>query len=437
MAELFSSSSVQLIARNVDIFREEIYVSNQDARKAGLRESEQYCIFGIQPLMPGPKDEEYAARVIVSSEVSPGTVEINHHFLSDTGFQPNDERFWFISSAPSILSVQQVVIEHPLDQGFVDREINNLRFQRPELFVNRCMLINPGSDIKDLTLRMLGRASFYFRDIQPAIKNLREKTILVFDESTQIKLFIPHRKSGVDMVVVVDGSGSMGIEDFVYDGRRRSRVEGVKTALELLFQVKLVSGSRVSSIAAIVFGKNAKMLYPLEVEMQKLTDENQLGKIRESIRLINDAGLAKIGVDRNGTVISNALKLASDLLDLYAQENNEKMIILLSDGADWHEDIKDKSIGEVVPTSHDPAILADSMHADSDIRIHTVAISDKATFLHYFPNEGGQVGSVPNEDLLRKIAIVTDGVFIPSPSADKLSQIFEELGVGAMYAINE
>lgn len=437
MTELFSSSSTQLIPRNEEILREAIYVSAQDARKTGLRENEQYCVFGIQPLMPGPRDEEYAARVIVSSDVSPGTIEVNNHFLADTGFQPNDERFWFISSAPSILAIQQVVIEHPLDQGFVDREINNLRYQRPELFVKRCMLINSESEVKDLTLRMLGRASFYFRDIQPPIKNLREKTILVFDENTQIKLFIPHRKSGVDMVVVVDGSGSMDIDDFLYDGRRRTRVEGVKTALDMLFQTKLVSGSRVSSIASIVFGKNAKMLYPLDVEMQKLADENQLVKIRESIRLINDAGLAKLGVDRNGTVISNALKLASDLLDLYAQENNEKMIVLLSDGADWHEDVKDRSIGEVVPTSHDPAILADSMHADSDIRIHTIAISNRSTFLRYYPNESAQVGSVPNEELLRKIAVVTDGVFIPSPSADKLSQIFEELGVGAMYAINE
>lgn len=436
MTELFVSSNLQLDLRTADILREEIFVSTQDAQNAGLRSSGQYCIFGIQPLMPGPKDEEFAARVIISPDVTPGTVEINQHFLAETGFQPNDERFWFIRSAPAVIPIQQVVIEHPLDQSYVDREIRDLRNQRRDLFVNRCMLVKPGKDIKDLTLRMQGRASFYFRDIKPATDSLLEKSILVFDDSTQINLFIPHRKSGVDIVVVVDGSGSMDIEDFIYDGRRRTRLDGVKIALDLLFQVKLVSGSRVSSVAAVAFGKNAKMLYPFEVEMTKLENENQLGTVRESIRHINSAGLAKIQVDRNGTVISNALKLAADLLDLYAQENNEKMIILLSDGADWQEDSKDKSIGEVVLTGQDPAVLADSMHQDSDIRIHTVAISDEATFVRYYPQHRGQVGSVPNQKLLERIAISTDGMFLESPSADLLARIFEELGVGATYPIN-
>lgn len=436
MPELFSSSKLQLVPRNDMVLREEIFISSQDAQGAGLRSGEQYCIFGVQPLAPGPKDEEFAARIIVSADVTPGTVQINQHFMADIGFQQNDERFWFVQSAPAILPIQSVVIEHPLDQGFVDREIKDLQIKRNDFFVKRCMLVEPGKDIKDLTLRMLGRASFYFRDIQPIPTNLREKSILVFNESTQITLFIPHRKSGVDIVVIVDGSGSMGIEDFIYGGRRRARLEGVKIALDLLFQVKLVSGSRVASIASIVFGKNAKMLYPFEAEMKKIVDESQIVSIRESIKHVNDVGLSKIGVDRKGTVISNALIMASDLLDMYAQENNEKMIVLLSDGADWQEDSKDKGIGEVVVTRNDPAVLADSMHLDSNIRIHTIAISDEATFLRYYPDEQGKVGSTPNTRLLRRIAESTDGMFLESPSADLLARIFEELGVGAMYPIN-
>ncbi len=436
MTELFYSSEFQLVSRNEPTFREEIFVSPQDAQKAGIKSGGQYYIFGIQPLMPGPKDVEFAARVTVLPGITPGTIQVNRHFLEATGFQENDERFWFIRSAPSILPVQQVVIEHSMNQDFVDREINDLRSNRSQFFVNRCMLVEPGSDKTELTLRMLGRASFYFRDIQPAPDLLREKSILVFDESTQISLFIPHRKSGVDMIVVVDGSGSMDIEDFIYDGRWKARLDGVKIALDLLFQVKLVSGSRVSSIAALAFGKNAKMLYPSEIAMRKITEENQLDSIRQSVKNVTKTGLEKIGVDRSGTIIASALKMASDLLDMYAQENNEKMIVLLSDGADWQEDSKEQSIGEIVRTSNDPAVLADSMHHDSNIRIHTVAISDKATFLKRYPGSQDQIGSLPNKDLLRKIAEFTDGMFLESPSADLLARIFEELGVGAMYPIN-
>ena len=178
------------------------------------------------------------------------------------------------------------------------------------------------------------------------------------------------------------------------------------------------------------------MLYPFTIEMKKVIDESQLGPIRESLKYVNDASLGKIGVQRSGTIISSALKMASDLLDLYAQENNEKMIVLLSDGADWQEENKDRSIGEVVRTSNDPAVLADSMHHDSNIRIHTVANSDDATFLRYYPGHRDQIGSVPNKALLRKIAEYTDGMFLESPSADLLARIFAELGVGTRYPIN-
>lgn len=436
MTELFTSSDLELSPRAVNILREEIFVSSEVAAHAGIRNSGKYCVFGIQSLFPGGGDEEYAARLVISPDVDSGQIQVNQHFLADTGFLPDDERFWYVRSAPQVVSVRQVVIEHALDQGNVDREINDLRYQRRDLFVNRCMLVEPGKDIKDLTLRMQGRANFYFRDIKPGLDSLRDKAILVFEDNTQINLFIPHRKSGVDIVVVVDGSGSMDLDDFLYDGRRRTRLDGVKVALNLLFQVKLVSGSRVSSIAAVVFGRNAKMLYPYDIEMVKLENEFQLNEIRDSIKLISDPGLAKIRVDRGGTIISNGIKLAGDLLDLYAQENNEKMIILLSDGADWQEDSEDKIIGEIVLTGKDPAVLADSMHQDSNIRIHTIGISDRATFAKYYPQHRDHVGSVPNEKLLEKIAISTDGMFLESPSADLLAKIFEDLGVGATYPIN-
>jgi hypothetical protein len=341
MTELFSSSDFQLIPHNDSVFREEIFLSLLDAQRAGLKASDQYCIFGIEPLQPGPKEDEFAARVIVTSTVAPGTIQINQHFLAETGFLPNDNRFWFVRSAPAKVIIQHVVIEHALDQGFVDREVKDLRNNRQELFEHRCMLVGPGQGIKDLTLRMINRASFYFRDIRPFPTNLRDNMILVFDNVTQINLFIPHRKSGVDMVVVVDGSGSMNFEDFLYSGKPRSRLEGVKIALDMLFQAKLVSGSRVSSIAAIVFAKNVRMLYPSSEEMKKILGPGQLASIKDSIKRVNKDGLENLGVDRNGTVISMGLKTASDLLDYFAQENNEKMIILLSDGADWQEENQD------------------------------------------------------------------------------------------------
>lgn len=45
------------------------------------------------------------------------------------------------------------------------------------------------------------------------------------------------------------------------------------------------------------------------------------------------------------------MRYAAELLDLYFQEGNEKMIVLLSDGANWVEGTEEQAQGEIVTTS--------------------------------------------------------------------------------------
>ena len=154
--------------------------------------------------------------------------------------------------------------------------------------------------------------------------------------------------------------------------------------------------------------------------MEKLTDETQLANILSCVKKLNNTGIGSIGVDRNGTLISTGISLASDLLDLFAQENNERTIILLSDGADWKDTEKDKeaekrSFSEVALTSGDPVVLSDSLHNNSGIRIHTIAISNKTNFERHCPGRSNEVGSVPNVELLIKMAEVSDGMFLETP----------------------
>jgi len=291
MAELFNSSDLQLVPRQDQVLREEIFVSVRDAERAGLGISDQYCVFGIQPLMPGPKDEEFAARIRVSSEVNPGKLQINQLFLEYIGFLSEEKPFWYIRSAPKVIQVQNLVVEHSLEQENIGKEIESLNYQKEALFEGRCLLVE--SSRNNLSLRVPGRGNFYIRNIDPAMSTLREKSIIVIGKSTQIGLFVPHRKSGVDMVVVVDGSESMDLRDFFHNGYPHSRLRGVRVALELLFKMKLASGSRVASMAMVAFGNNVKMLYPSKFEMRRIVGKEQLGTIRESINHVNITGLQK------------------------------------------------------------------------------------------------------------------------------------------------
>lgn len=438
MDELFVSDRFRLKPQSMPHFREEAFISSLDTRRVALSEAGQFCIFAIQPLFPGPPEQEFAIRVAVNPALEPGAVLVNQNFLDSTGFHPDDERFWAIKPAPAVVRVREAVIELVIEQSNIDREINSLRRERRDLFLQRCFLIEPGQSVSDLSLPMLGRGYFNFRSIQPAPETIRSKSILVFDDETTLNLFVPHRKSGVDMVIVIDASGSMDLCDYVDDtGRARSRIEGVRVALDTLFQRRLASGSRVSRIAAVLFGANTQMLYPLhDVIMVELESEAQVEEMRQSTRNLNQVGLERLRVDRTHTDISGALRYASELLDYYAQEGNEKMLVLLSDGADWTEDTAGASDGEIVRTTHDPAVLADSLHYDSGVRIHTVSISDEQALRRYEDRKYWSQGwAIPNTALLRKIADFTEGLFIESPDARSLARLFDELGEGAIYPL--
>jgi hypothetical protein len=438
MDELFTSDRFQLKPRLASFFREEGFVSAPDARRAGLSDSGQFCVFALQPLFPGPGDQEFAVHVVIDPSLEPGAVAVNQNFLDSTGFQAGDERFWSLKRAPAVSPVREAVIELVVEQDSIDKELRELRQRRTELFTQRCLLIEQNKQVSDLSLPVLGRGYFNFRSIQPAPDAIRAKSVLVFDENTVLNLFVPHRKSGVDMVVVVDASGSMDLCDYVgSDGRARSRIDGVKAALEILLHRRLSSGSRVSRIAAVLFGANTRMLYPLQdTSMVELKKESQITEIRDSTRYLSQVGLERLQLDRSQTDISSALRYAAELLDYYAQEGNEKALVLLSDGADWTEDSEGVSEGEVVRTTHDPAVLADSLHFDSQVRIHTVAISNEQALQQHEERKYWDQGwARPNTVLLRKIADFTDGLFIESPDARSLARLFDELGEGALFPV--
>jgi Mg-chelatase subunit ChlD len=250
-------------------------------------------------------------------------------------------------------------------------------------------------------------------------------------------MFVPHQKGSVDMVVVVDGSGSMDLEDYLgRDGRPSSRLEGVKKALEVLVERRLRSITRVSKIAFVVFGSNSRVFFPHQSsDMTELNHEITRMELLDDIRKINDVSLRRLGVDRNGTNISQAIEYAADMLNYHSYEGNEKTILLLSDGADWKENNDYSSLGEPMPTANDPATLADDLYYVSEIRIHTIAISDEQALNRFSPQHRGQVGAVPNPKLLKLIAENSHARVFANPDATVLADLFDELGEGMIYPI--
>lgn len=439
MDMLCSSDQFRLIPRNAPYFREELSISPADASHLGLDHKGQFGIFCLEPLYPGPPEVRFAVSIGIDANVETGTVDANQHFLDYIGFRMEEDRFWSVRMAAIVVPLQEVVVELAVEPENIAQEIQILRNKKNHLLVHRCLLVEPGCTVKSLALPVLGQAYFNVYSIQPAIEKPRENTVLIIDEKTIFNLFVPHRRGGVDMVVVVDVSTSMDLRDYVgADNRPHPRLEGVRIALEGLFQRKLVAGSRVSRIAAIVFGENTQMLYPpQEATMVEIRSEAQIEEIRACMRNLTPAGLQRLHVERTLSDISRGLQYAAELLDYYSREGNERVIILLSDGADWVDEIDGASEGQVVTTAHEPAILADTLHFDSQIRIHTVAISNKRNLRKHVNQKYWDEGwAVPNPKLLKKIADFTEGIFFDRPDAQALAKLFDEIGEGTIYPIN-
>jgi hypothetical protein len=439
---LFSHEPFTVSVLPAPFYREEMYISLLDARRYGIRERSTAAILSIQPLTLDKATQNTAVRLLIDETVPADTIRVNQPFAESIGLSAHDRRPWYVRLSGSIVPVKEIVFELRVERGKVADEIKDLRRQRFDLFFQRCLLVEHTASLHDLSLPISGRGSFNIYALQPELSTVKADTLLLLDEHTTIQLLVPHGKSGVDMVILVDASGSMDVKDYVGpDHRPHKRLDGVLAALETLIQRRLVVGSRISRLAIVVFAGNAVMLYPGHFAMEEMNKLEKLPEIRQQLkRRLNPSGLRQLKVDRGHTNISEALSYAASLLDYCFLEGNEKILVLLSDGADWVESADDTRYDEMVTTTKDPAVMADNLYYNSNIRIHTVAISDEHAYRLYIDPDYGKPSSnvpnnAPNVPLLRKIALLTDGIFFKSPDATVLNALFDEIGRGAIYPL--
>ncbi|NED87420.1 VWA domain-containing protein, partial [Streptomyces sp. SID11233] len=74
------------------------------------------------------------------------------------------------------------------------------------------------------------------------------------------------------------------------------------------------------------------------------------------------------------TDIGQALHRAGELLHRYGSPDNERLIVLVSDGAHVPQFAEERS-GESVQGTQDPVALMEELHTGLGIRLHTVGIS--------------------------------------------------------------
>ena len=200
------------------------------------------------------------------------------------------------------------------------------------------------------------------------------------------------RHEGRDIMLVADISTSMNERDFAYQNRYYTRLEAVKSVIS-----QFVDERTEDRIGLILFGTRAYMQVPLTYDRQSLKE------VLYSV----DAGMAG-----NSTSIGDAIGVALKNLAKENTKNDNKVIILLTDGEN-----NDGSL------SFPQAI---KLAEQEKIKIYTIgAGSDSEPFFGGLFNIPVQQGI--DEEGLKKLAEVSKGRYFRAKDVQSLVKIYDEI----------
>ncbi len=208
----------------------------------------------------------------------------------------------------------------------------------------------------------------------------------------ETKVFV----EGVDIVLVIDTSGSMRAMDFEMGGKRFDRLTVVKNVVE-----EFIKKRPNDRIALVAFASLAYTVCPLTL------DHDWVGRNLERVR---------IGMIADGTAIGSAISAA--LNRFKGTEAKDKVIILLTDGRN--------NAGKVSPLS-----AAEAANA-LGVRIYAIGTGTKGLVPFPVKNMFGDTVLQPveieiDEGLLKKMAGITDGRYFRATDTVGLWDIYREI----------
>ena len=198
--------------------------------------------------------------------------------------------------------------------------------------------------------------------------------------------------SGRDLMLAVDLSGSMQMEDFEINGQAVDRLTATKKVASEF--IKRREGDR---IGLILFGRRAYLQTPLSFD-------------RKTTRiLLNESAIGLAGKE---TAIGDAIGLA--IKRLKDEKQDSRVLILLTDGAN--------TAGEVSP------IKAAELAAEQGLKIYTIGIgADEMVRYSIFGARKVNPSADLDEKTLRAIADKTGGQYFRARDTEALEKIYHML----------
>lgn len=195
---------------------------------------------------------------------------------------------------------------------------------------------------------------------------------------------------GIDIVLVLDVSGSMQFRD--YDDDERSRFDVAKAEA-----IRFIEKRNNDALGLVLFGKDTVSRCPITFDkdlLQKVVDELKLGVI-----------------DSDGTMLITGIVTAANRLK--HSQSKSKVMIVLTDG--------EPSEGDM-----DPSVGID-VAKKLGIKVYTVGIGSEQEQIFMHPVYGVVAKPKVNKDLLTKVASQTGGQYFLARSAADMRRIYDTI----------
>jgi Ca-activated chloride channel family protein len=196
--------------------------------------------------------------------------------------------------------------------------------------------------------------------------------------------------AGIDIVLVLDVSGSMENRD--YDDDKRSRFEVAKAEA-----IRFIEKRHSDALGLVLFGKDTVSRCPITFDkkmLQEIVDELKLGVI-----------------DEQGTMLITGIVTAANRLK--HSDAKSKVMIVLTDG--------EPSEGDM-----DPSVGID-VARKLGIKIYTVGIGSEQIQRFMHPLYGIVTKPRVNKELLTKIARETGGYYFLARNAADMRSIYDKI----------
>jgi len=206
--------------------------------------------------------------------------------------------------------------------------------------------------------------------------------------------------SGRDLLLAVDISGSMQIEDFMLSGHQVDRLTATKAVAR-----EFISRREGDRVGLILFGSNAYVQTPLTFDRQTV------------ITLLDEA---VVGLAGKATAIGDAIGLAVKRLEQSNKDkriaSKEQVLVLLTDGVN--------TAGQL------SAMQAAELAAQHGLTIYTIGIgADAMTVQSFFGSQQVNPSAELDEKMLTDIAGKTGGRYFRAHDSQELQKIYAMIDV--------